>query len=209
MSLMNASLLVAALLLGQPAEPAAEEAAPAQTSPRPGFSRAPATFSAGGALVYGTEDGAGLGVRGEFRYVNELVPKLTVGAELVLYSGETIDFSFTGIPFTVTYRLIEVNAVGRYRLFEQEQISAYGLGGLGFAALSANVDSSGTTIPPTVDDQSAVAVHFGGGAEYALTRSVTTFAELRFSIYLGGGSEVGGAELGTNAQLAAGARYYF
>ncbi|MEO1171889.1 MAG: outer membrane beta-barrel protein, partial [Myxococcota bacterium] len=174
----------------------------------PGFSRGDSTFAAGGAVVFGTADGTGLGVRGELGYELIQVAKLTVGAEFVYYGGENIDFGALGTPLSVDYRVIEFNAIGHYRLFEQYAVTAYGIGGLGFASLGADVQTNETETAPTVEGQSALAVHVGGGADYAFSPELRAFAELRFSVYLGGGSDLG-AELSSNAQLGAGVRYSF
>lgn len=129
-----------------------------------------AQVNAGGGLAYGTEvEGLGLHLNGFYDIPNH--EEIRAGAEFTYYFPESFDGG--------SVRYSEFNINGHYRFFENDDIAAYGLGGLNYMTYTVSYDenflgfSGGST--------SKVGLNIGAGAEYGVNFG-SLFGELKFVI---------------------------
>ncbi|MEX0929155.1 MAG: outer membrane beta-barrel protein [Balneolales bacterium] len=137
----------------------------------------PYTLKAGGGLVYGTEiENAGLQLNGYYRLpANE---QIFVGGDLTYFFPDSE--SFPG--GSSSQRLLAININGQYHFYQENEIGAYGMGGLNYAMLrfSSEFDDIGDEFDVS-ETESEIGLNIGAGVEYELDFGLI-YGEIKFVI---------------------------
>ncbi|MEX0778347.1 MAG: hypothetical protein WD491_11495 [Balneolales bacterium] len=130
-----------------------------------------AQIKAGGGLAYGTNIER-LGIQANGYYTIPANEQIRAGLEYTYFFPESYDGGSS--------RFSEFNINGNYLFYEEDEISAYALGGINHSTSSVNVDGN-EFFGGMSTSGSSTGLNIGGGAEY-LADFGSLYGELKFVI---------------------------
>lgn len=133
----------------------------------------------GAFIAYGTEiENIGIGANAEF----PILENFTISPSFIYY--------FPKEEFGVKINWFEINGNAHYYFVNQDNLSAYALGGLNYSSVKVSYDNPWMGNFSHSDGR--VGLNLGGGINFNVSGAIIPFAELKYVI-IDGGQLVAGA----------------
>lgn len=128
----------------------------------------------GAFIAYGTEiENVGIGANAEF----PILENFTISPSFIYYfPKEEIGIEEIGIKIN----WFELNANLNYYFVDQDDISAYALGGLNYSSVKVTFDQS--WLGSVSNSDGRIGLNLGGGINFNVSGNIIPFAELKYVI---------------------------